>query len=118
MPDLRVTTQTLEDAVTKIRRRKSGPMRVPTLDVSVSAAQLTTAARLIREPGPSVITKINGRRVGNPVEHELSAWLMRVENQPELVAIQVGLFGRPQTIDRRGQVPDPYLAENRGTDRA
>lgn len=77
--------------------------------VPVSPEQLDTAARILREAEPSVITSASG-----PVEVTLNKPQERPgyieetrQKNPEVLVFDVGILGDTYFIDRKGEVIDP-----------
>lgn len=97
-----VTSKQMEGAAAEIRRRKRGPQVIPAEDVTVSAAQCDTAARLLREADPCVIRSPKRYAGTNErpgfIEHE-------AQTDSEILVLQIGII--PSTtyhIDRQGEV--------------
>lgn len=90
---LHVNSQQLDDAVKDCKR----PRKIPRVGVTVSASQLRTAARLLREAEPTICNGQVSERPGF-----ISA---ARQDDPKVLLFEVGII--PSTdyrIDRRGRV--------------
>jgi hypothetical protein len=105
---LLVDSAVLEKAATQLREQET---QVATLrnGVAVSPDQLETAARILKEAEPSVITSASG-----PVEVTLNKPQERPgfinegrQKDPEVLVFDVGIIGDTYHINRKGEVLDP-----------
>jgi hypothetical protein len=91
-----VSSATLTAGAATVRKRKR-PQTIHAEGVTVTAAQLDTAARILREADPSIANGIKTERPGF-IER-------RSQGDPEVLVFRMGIL--PSTeyrIDRRGSV--------------
>jgi hypothetical protein len=100
-----VNSETLLGAAAIVRKLKKGPQKLAE-GPCVSAAQLETAARILQEAEPSVITAASGpvQMTLNKPEERPGFIEERAQRDPQILTFVVGIL--PSTtydIDRKGK---------------